>query len=309
MSSSSISLYIPSIKISYTSDRVIYLFWKHGFGKVDRVDFVPIIKANDKECIHFKRAFLYVDPKSAWHPNIVKSIEQGTPYKVYPNKDETFEHFKDEKEYWLILKNKSPVPYATTCLNIHQLVNNVSELEAQLAEREAQLAEREAQLAEREAQLAEREAQLAEREAQIAERKTLVTELTAVNTRLSEFNRNPLVENNDTDENTENIKAYNFVNSLDNILHMMKKAHNEYNGYIESEEVDYEEDDHYEEYSLSDRFNDEIDGMVQDGDDDDDEKIMCNCDICGEKKILTAYGWRAADEKLCSECFLSAPMN
>ncbi len=269
MSSSSISLYIPSVKMSYTCDRVVYLFWKHGFGKVDRVDFAPIIKANGKECTNFKMAFLYVDTRSAWHPDIITSIEEGAPYKVYPNKDETFEHFKDEKEYWLILKNKAPVPYATTSLNIHQLVNNVSELEARLAEREAQIAEREAQIAEREAQIAEREAQIAELESELAVKSALVTELQTVNNRLSEFNRNPLVEDNDTDEMRENMKAYNFVTSLDNVLQMMKQAHNEYNGYIESEEVDYEEDDHYEEYSLSDRFNDEIDGMVQDGDDDD----------------------------------------
>jgi hypothetical protein len=291
MSSSSNSLYIPSVKMSYTVDKIKFLFWKFGFGKVDRVDFVPIVKANDKECLNFKMAFLYVDTKSAWHPDIITSIEQGAPYKVYPNRDETFEHLRDEKEYWLILKNKSPVPYATTSLNVHQLANNLAELEARLAERDAQIAEKDAQISELESELVVKSA--------------LVTELEAVNTRLSNFNCDRTVDDN---ENTEEMKAYNFVASLDNVLQMMKKAHNEYNGYIESEEVDYE-DDYYEEFSRSDRFNDEIDGLDQDGDDDDDEKIMCVCDICGENKILTAYGWRAPDEKLCSECFLSAPMN
>lgn len=224
------SLYIPSVKISYSVEKIVFLFWRHGLGKVDRVDFVPIIRANDKECANFKQAFLYVDPRSSWHPDIVKSIEDCIPYRVYPNREETFEHLRDEKEYWLILKNKSPVPYATTTLNVHQLANNLALLEQQLAEREAQLAEREA----------------------------LVTELQAVNNRLSDFNR---VE--DDDDNTEEMKAYNFVTSLDNVLQMMEPAHNEYNGYIESEEGDYEEDDHYEEFSLSDRFN-------NDDDDDDD---------------------------------------
>ena len=230
------SLYIPSVKISYSVEKIVFLFWRHGLGKVDRVDFVPIIRANDKECANFKQAFLYVDPKSAWHPDIVKSIEDGIPYRVYPNREETFEHLRDEKEYWLILKNKSPVPYATTTLNVHQLANNLALLEQQLAEREAQLAEREAQLAEREA---------------------LVTELQEVNNRLSDFNR----VDEDDDDNTEEMKAYNFVTSLDNVLQMMEPANNDYRGYIVSEEVDYEEDDHYEEFSLSDRFN---------NDDDDD---------------------------------------
>jgi hypothetical protein len=271
-SSAATSLYIPSVKMSYTSDRVIYLFWKHGLGKVDRVDFVPIIKTNDKECIHFKMAFLYVDPKSAWHPDIVSSIEQSAPYKVYPNRDETFEHLRDKKEYWLLLKNKSPVPYATTTLNIHQLANNLALLEEKFAEREAKIAELESELAVKSA---------------------LVTELQSVNNRLSDFNRNTLVEDNNTDEMTENIKAYNFVNSLENVLHMMKKAHNEYNGYIESEEVDYEEDDHYEEFSRSDRINDDKD--------DDLDKEEC-CGYCQMSKKIALYNWRCEDDVLCEDC-------
>ena len=151
--STEISLYIPSVKISYTVDKIVFLFWRLGLGKVDRVDFVPIIKANDKECLHFKQAFLYVDPRSAWHPDIVKSIENCAPYKIYPNRDETFDHLRDEKEYWLILKNKSPVPYATTTLNIHQLANNLALLEAQFKELEEKLIDKEARIAEKESRM------------------------------------------------------------------------------------------------------------------------------------------------------------
>ena len=264
------SIYIPTVKVSYSVDKIMLLFWRHGLGKVNRVDFVPIIKENDIECPYFKQAFLYVDSKSAWHPDIVKSIEEGQPYKIYPNKDEAFEHLRDEKEYWLILKNKCPVPYTTTTLNVHQLANNLALLEQQMAEREAQLTERELELTERELEIAKREA--------------LVTELEAVNTRLSNFNRDRTVDDND--ENMEEIKAYNFVNSLDNVLKMMKKAHNEYNGYIESEEVDY--DDNYEEYSRSDRINN----------DEDDE---C-CEYCQMNKKLVLYNWRCEDGGLCKDC-------
>jgi hypothetical protein len=295
------SIYIPTVKKCYSDEKIMLLFWRHGLGKVNRVDFVPIIKENDIECPYFKQAFLYVDSKSAWHPDIVKSIEEGQPYKIYPNKEEAFEHLRDEKEYWLILKNKCPVPYATTTLNVHQLANNLALLEQQMAEREAQLTERELELTEREAQLTERELELTEREAQLTEREleiakreleiakreleltereTLVTELEAVNTRLSNFNRDRTVDDND--ENMEEIKAYNFVNSLDNVLKMMKKAHNEYNGYIESEEVDYEE------YSRSDRINN----------DEDDE---C-CEYCQMNKKLVLYNWRCEDGGLCKDC-------
>ena len=283
------SLYIPSVKLSYSVEKIVFLFWRHGLGKVDRVDFVPIIKVNDKECANFKQAFLYVDTRSEWHPDIVKSIEEGAPYKVYPNREETFDHLRDEKEYWLILKNKSPVPYATTTLNVHQLANNLALLEQQLAEREAQLAEREAQIAEREARLAEREAEFAELESELAVKSALVTELQAVNNRLSDFNRQ-----DDDDENTEEMKAYNFVTSLDNVLHMMEPAHNEYNGYIESEEVDYEEDDHYEEFSRSDRFN-------NDDDEDDLDKDEC-CGYCQLSKKIVFYNWRYDDDNLCEDC-------
>ena len=254
-----ISLYIPTIKKSYSVDRVMNIFWKHGLGKIARIDFVPIMKTNKDaeptECSNFKQAFLYIDTMSSWHEDILNSIEEKTPYKIYPNKDETFEHLRDTREYWLIFKNNSPVPYATTTLNVHQLANNLALLEAQFAEREAQIAEREARIAELESELAVKSA--------------LVTELTAVNTRLSEFNRDRTVDDEDdddenTEEMTEDIKAYNFVNSLDNVLRMMKQTHNEYNGYIESEEVDY--DDHYEEYSRSDRFNED-----ENEDEDEDE--------------------------------------
>jgi hypothetical protein len=79
-SNSDFSLYIPTLKISYSEDKVKLLFWKNGLGKVDRIDFVPIMKTfNDsepKECQNFKRAFIYIDTRSIWHPYIIKSIEE-----------------------------------------------------------------------------------------------------------------------------------------------------------------------------------------------------------------------------------------
>ena len=245
------SLYIPTVKSSYSVEKIVFLFWKHGLGKVDRVDFAPIIRVNDKECPNFKQAFLYVDPMSAWHPDIVKSIEDGTPYKIYPNKDETFDHLRDEKEYWLILKNKSPVPYATTTLNVHQLANNLALLEKQFAEREALFAER--------------EALFAEREAEFAHQKALISELQEVNNRLSDFNRDRSV---DDDENTEEMKAYNLFTSFDNVLQMM------------------EQDDDYGEYSLSARFNNDEDDL----DNDYEECIVCHQDKSLEEFVPSCTG-------------------
>ena len=41
-----VSLYIPSVKISYTEDNIKYIFNKFGLGQIKRIDFVPIIKTN-----------------------------------------------------------------------------------------------------------------------------------------------------------------------------------------------------------------------------------------------------------------------
>ena len=272
------SLYIPTVKACYSVEKIVFLLWKHGLGKVVRVDFAPIIRGNDEECPNFKQAFLYVDPMSAWHPDIVKSIEDGTPYKIYPNREEAFEHLRDEKEYWIILKNKSPVPYTTTTLNVHQLANNLALLEKQFAEREAEFAERETEFA-------KREAEFAEREAEFAHQKARISELQAVNNRLSEFNRDTPVFN---DENTEEIKAYNFVTSFDNVLRMMSASNDECDN-----DDRYYDDDSYEEYSRSDRFNHE---------EDDLDNEYEECIICHQDKPLVEFVSSCSGDNVCKDC-------
>ena len=261
------SIYIPTVKKCYSDEKIMLLFWRHGLGKVDRVDFVPIIKANDIECPDFKQAFLYVDSKSAWHPDIVESIEKDQPYKIYPNKDEAFEHLRDEKEYWLILKNKCPVPYATTTLNVHQLANNLALLEQQMAERELELAQREAQMAEREAQLTERELEIAQREAQLAEKEP---------------------ENNRQSCESEQIMEENktYCLSYDNLSRIMGAS-----TPVDKNKYFYD-DDHYEEFSRSDRFH---------NDEDDLDNEEC-CSECQKIKKIVVYNWRYDDDNLCEYC-------
>ena len=250
------SLYIPSVKKSYSVDKIMSLFWRHGLGKVDRVDFVPIIKANDIECPDFKQAFLYVDPRSAWHPDIVKSVEEDQPYKIYPNKEEAFEHLRDEEEYWLILKNKCPVPYATTTLNVHQLANNLALLEQRLAQRESEIAQREAQLVERE----------------------------AINNRLS------CDMSCKSESITEENKTYSL--SYDNLLRIMGTSKPVNNNNYYDDDDDDDDDDHYEEFSRSDRFNNDADNL------DNDER----CAYCQMRKKIVLYNWRCDDDNLCEDC-------
>jgi hypothetical protein len=140
---SKVSLYIPSVKISYTEDNIKYIFNKFGLGQIKRIDFVPIMKTNKDNdevvaCNKFKQAFLYINPREeiVWDSKLVNAIEENRAYKLYINH---YECYKDQKEYWLILKNKSPVPYATTELNIHQLAHNNLLLEARILELEEEL--------------------------------------------------------------------------------------------------------------------------------------------------------------------------
>jgi hypothetical protein len=58
-------------------------------------------------------------------------LTENTAYKFYPN--------RGQNEYWLILKNKEPMPYANTKLNIHQLEHNNSLLEARILELEEEI--------------------------------------------------------------------------------------------------------------------------------------------------------------------------
>ena len=132
------SLYIPSLKISYTEDRIKYIFGVLGLGLVDRIDFVPIMKTvagkEEKiECNKFKQAFLYIDPREQfiWHREIVSALDENKSHKIYPN--------RGQNEYWIVLKNKEPMPYANTKLNIHQLVHNNSLLEARILELEEEI--------------------------------------------------------------------------------------------------------------------------------------------------------------------------
>jgi hypothetical protein len=115
-------------------------------GLVDRIDFVPIMKTVEGQdepvaSNKFKQAFLYIDPrvKCVWSPEIISALEENRPYKIYPNRNETVAYLRDENEYWLILKNKSPVPYTNTALNIHQLANNNALLEGRVLELEQEI--------------------------------------------------------------------------------------------------------------------------------------------------------------------------
>jgi len=141
------SLYIPTINKKYTSDRIGYLFWQFCIGNVDRVDFVPIMKQpkdpkNEPfEDANFRQAFIYIRPGTKWSSIVNDAIEKDGSYRFFPNQSPHPDprNQGNPKEYWVILKNKSPVPYAQTHLNIHQLAHNNSLLETKVSEMETEM--------------------------------------------------------------------------------------------------------------------------------------------------------------------------
>jgi hypothetical protein len=58
------------------------------------------------------------------------------------------------------------------------------------------------------------------------------------------------------------------------------------------------DDDHYEEFSRSDRFH-------NDEDDEDDEDEHCYAEFCSDchrEKLIVVYNWRYDDDNLCEDC-------
>jgi hypothetical protein len=134
------SLYIPTLNKKYSSEYIAYLFWKSYIGNIDRIDFVPILKPSKiegEEPIEdttFWQAFIYVRPGTKWGAFVTEEIDSKGSFRFYPHK---FPHANptqpgNPKEYWIVLKNKTPIPYAQTHLNIHQLVNNNSLMEQEM---------------------------------------------------------------------------------------------------------------------------------------------------------------------------------
>ena len=137
------SVYIPTIHNSYTEHSVRVFFKTNHTGEVVRVDFAPF-KNDEKK--GYRHAFIHFNPLSRTN-NIMKTIEEEGSYKFYPYEKQTRMNTqiseKQQNEYWILLKNKAPVP--ETEQNIHQVSHNMKLME----EREVQMVEKMAKMEER----------------------------------------------------------------------------------------------------------------------------------------------------------------
>ena len=163
------SVFIPTISKVHTEERIAYYFALNCVGKVERVDFVEF--QNDEEdracdAKGFQQAFVHFSPQQKTH-EIMESIEQKGSYRFYPwEKSLKVCSFKEQNQYWILLKNKNPVP--KTELNVNQLAHNQKLME----EREALMVEKMEKMFQKMEKMEEREAQMEEREARMVQRMT-----------------------------------------------------------------------------------------------------------------------------------------
>lgn len=319
------SLYIPTINKKYSADFIVYLFWKCYLGNIDRIDFVPIVGEESVEDPVFWQAFIYIRPGTTWPKFMTNEIEEKGSYRLYPHQSPypNQQHYGNPKEYWIILKNKTPVPYAQTHLNIHQLANNNSLLETKVAEMEAEMLKMKSKM-----------------EDMVQDVARLQYDNDTMSMQLSGSTRRERCDSHSTTES----EAERFVNSFENILRMAE----EQEGIYRDENGTYEEHIRQQMYSCSVE-DDDRDGREREEDlvyDSDGEasprgrivKKDANnntyyqyemldvdgynngdvaprggdvaikvvgvevCSECGFNARIVAYGWRHADDNLCIDC-------
>ena len=163
------SVFIPTISKVHTEEIIANYFALNSVGKVERVDFVEFqsgVKGLHSDVKDFQQAFVHFSPQQKTR-EIMEAIEQKGSYRFYPcEKLINICSFKEQTQYWILLKNKNPVP--KTELNVNQLANNQKLME----EREALMVEKMEKMEQRMTQMDERSAQLEEREAHMVQRMT-----------------------------------------------------------------------------------------------------------------------------------------
>ena len=161
------SVFIPTISKIHTEERIANYFALKCVGNVERVDFVEHpshAKGLHGDIKDFHQAFVHFTPDQKTH-EIMEAIEQKGSYRFYPC-DKLICSFKEKNEYWILLKNKNPLP--KTELNVNQLAHNQKLME----EREALMVEKMEKMFQKMEKMEERQAQMEEREFQMLQKMT-----------------------------------------------------------------------------------------------------------------------------------------
>jgi len=129
MDSQLLSFYIPRVNVGVSKTEVKNIFeYKFLDCRIERIDFVSILNPDKTVNPSYRTVFIHMylrnSPSSIALYNATYVAEAA--YKMYLN---------DKKDqYWLLLKNKYPVP--ETELNLSQVVENARLLEERVAQQE-----------------------------------------------------------------------------------------------------------------------------------------------------------------------------
>jgi hypothetical protein len=173
------SVFIPTIPKVHTEEIIANYFALNCVGKVERVDFVEFqsgVKGLHNDIKDFHQAFVHFTPDQKTH-EIMEAIEQKGSYRFYPC-DKLICSFKEQNQYWILLKNKNPVP--KTELNVNQLAHNqklMEEREALMVEKMEKMFQKMEQMEERSAQMEEREARMIQKMAKMEDEMKMMIQL------------------------------------------------------------------------------------------------------------------------------------
>jgi hypothetical protein len=138
--SSQFSLYIPIISTSYSEEDIKQIFgnnivnaFGNNVGNVARVDFAPAKykhgkSSNNQAAIRSAYVYISVFYRSRLSENIQRTVfglQKGFRFTVAPN------------EYWILLKNRNPIPSCDQ--NIHQLAERLRIVESLASSQRTQI--------------------------------------------------------------------------------------------------------------------------------------------------------------------------
>jgi hypothetical protein len=99
------SLRIERINKAYTEEMIIYIFWRHNLGKVNRVEFVPITEESVEELeqglspVVFQQAIVHKTTRDRWGQKLIEGLENDSKYDI------TFTFCEDSPVTWTILSD------------------------------------------------------------------------------------------------------------------------------------------------------------------------------------------------------------
>ena len=119
-SNAPLSLYIPRISAQNNSLLHIHQVFDQLFGRVKRIDYNEPVN-------NYMSIFVHFDYWYDCCKELVKKLENNDSYR----------HYVSATEYWIFLKNKTPIP--DTLLNIHQIAENAKILEKTVIDQSEQI--------------------------------------------------------------------------------------------------------------------------------------------------------------------------